>query len=87
MWTFISSDGVLAWDGLKITPKDLTDALYTAKLHGSLQPTLISDARQYGKVAYPIKGMEELFEELKDGHPVIILQNLGLEWYPNGIMQ
>jgi len=73
---------VLAWDGLKITPKDLTDALYTAKLHGSLQPTLISAARQYGKVAYPIKGMEELFEELKAGHPVIILQNLGLEWYP-----
>jgi tetratricopeptide (TPR) repeat protein len=73
---------LLAWDGLNITPHDLTDAVYTAKLHGSLQPSLISAARQYGRVAYPIKGLKELFEELNAGHPVIILQNLGLKWYP-----
>ena len=73
---------LLAWDGLNITPNDLTDAVYTAKLHGSLQPSLISAARQYGRVAYPIKGLKELFEELNAGHPVIILQNLGLKWYP-----
>lgn len=73
---------VLAWDGLKITPNDLTVTVYTAKLHGSLQPSLISAARQYGRVAYPIKGLQELFEELNAGHPVIILQNLGLKWYP-----
>lgn len=73
---------VLSWDGLRINPDDLTDAVYTAKLHGSLQPSLISAARQYGRVAYPIKGMEELFEELNAGHPVIVLQNLGLKWYP-----
>ncbi len=73
---------VLAWNGLRISPDDLTDAVYTAKLHGSLQPSLISAARQYGRVAYPIKGMEELFEELNAGHPVIVLQNLGLKWYP-----
>lgn len=73
---------LLAWDGLNITPNDLTDAVYTAKLHGSLQPSLISAARQYGRVAYPIKGLKELFKELNVGHPVIILQNLGLKWYP-----
>lgn len=73
---------VLSWDGLRISPDDLTDAVYTAKLHGSLQPSLISAARQYGRVAYPIKGMEDLFEELNAGHPVIVLQNLGLKWYP-----
>jgi tetratricopeptide (TPR) repeat protein len=73
---------LLAWDGLNISPNDLTDAVYTAKLHGSLQPSLISAARQYGRVAYPIKGLKELFEELNAGHPVIILQNLGLKWYP-----
>ena len=73
---------VLAWDGLKIVPDDLTDAVYTAKLHGSLQPSLISAARQYGRVAYPIEGMKELFAEVNAGHPVIVLQNLGLKWYP-----
>ena len=73
---------VFAWDGLRINPDDLTVAVYTAKLHGSLQPSLISAARQYGRVAYPIKGMNELFEELNAGHPVIVLQNLGLKRYP-----
>jgi tetratricopeptide (TPR) repeat protein len=73
---------VLAWTGLELTPNDLTVDVYTPVLHGSLQPSLISAARQYGRVAYPIKGLEELFAEINDNHPVIVLQNLGLKWYP-----
>jgi tetratricopeptide (TPR) repeat protein len=73
---------VLAWSGLELAPDDLTDDVYTAELHGSLQPSLISAARQYGRVAYPIQGIKELFAELNAGHPVIVLQNLGLNWYP-----
>ena len=73
---------VLAWSGLELTPDDVTDDVYTAELQGSLQPSLISAARQYGRVAYPIQGAKELFAELNAGHPVIVLQNLGLRWYP-----
>ncbi|KPK36777.1 MAG: hypothetical protein AMK70_01020 [Nitrospira bacterium SG8_35_1] len=73
---------VLAWTGLELTPNDLTVDVYTPVLHGSLQPSLISVARQYGRVAYPIKGLKELFAEINDNHPVIVLQNLGLRWYP-----
>ena len=73
---------VLAWTGLELTPNDLAVDVYSPVLHGSLQPSLISAARQYGRVAYPIKGFKELFAEINDNHPVIVLQNLGLSWYP-----
>ena len=73
---------VLAWTGLELTPDDLTVDIYTPRLRGSLQPSLISAARQYGRVAYPIEGSKELFAEVSAGHPVIVLQNLGLTWYP-----
>jgi tetratricopeptide (TPR) repeat protein len=73
---------VLTWSGLELSPDDLTADVYTPDLHGSLQPSLISAARHYGRVAYPIKGPVEMFAEVSARHPVIILQNLGLSWYP-----
>lgn len=72
---------VLAWTGIALTPNDLTDDVYTPNFHGSLQPSLISVARQYGRVAYPIEGSKELFAEVSARHPVIVLQNLDLSWY------
>jgi len=73
---------VLAWTGLELSPHDLAADVYTSSLKGSLQPSLITAARQYGKVAYPINGTRELFAELDAAYPVIVLQNLGLSWYP-----
>ena len=73
---------VLAWSGLELTPEDLIDDVYTPNLQGSLQPSLIGVARQYGRVVYPIEGLRELLAEVSARHPVIILQNLGLSWYP-----
>jgi hypothetical protein len=64
---------VLAWSGLELSPDDLADEVYIEKLHGSIQPSLIGAARQYGPVAYPIQGSKELYTELNQGHPVIIL--------------
>lgn len=73
---------VLAWSGLELTPENLIDDVYTPNLQGSLQPSLIAAARQYGRVVYPIEGFKELFQEVGAGYPVIVLQNLGLNWYP-----
>lgn len=73
---------LLGWSGLSVKPEELTSAVYSPKLQGSLQPSLISAARSYGRVAYPIAGPQELFIELEAGHPVIVLQNLGLSWFP-----
>jgi hypothetical protein len=73
---------LLGWSGLSVQPEDLTSEVYSPKLRGSLQSSLVSAARNHDRVAYPITGPEELFVELEAGHPVIILQNLGLSWYP-----
>jgi hypothetical protein len=56
--------------------------MYLHQIFKVVQPSLISAARHYGRVAYPIRGLQELFAEVNAKHPVIVLQNLGLNWYP-----
>ena len=73
---------VLSWSGHQVGPDELTPQVYTPSLEGSLQPALIAGARRHGRVAYPISGADALLREIADGHPVIVLQNLGLSWYP-----
>ncbi len=72
----------LAWSGLDVKPAELTDKVYTASLQGSLQPAMIAGARRSGRLAYAIAGTEALIREIAAGHPVIVLQNLGLSWIP-----
>jgi hypothetical protein len=73
---------VLSWSGLQISPDELTPQVYTPSLKGSLQPAMIAATRRQGKVAYPINGAQALLREIAAGHPVIVLQNLGLSWMP-----
>ena len=72
----------LGWSGLDVTPDELKEKVYTAALQGSLQPAMITGARRFGRLAYEISGTQALMHELAAGHPVIILQNLGLSWMP-----
>jgi tetratricopeptide (TPR) repeat protein len=74
---------VLDWSGVGIGPQALTDKLYIPARQGSLQPELIAQARQYGRLVYQIPPKPEaLLDELEAGHPVLVLQNLALSWYP-----
>jgi tetratricopeptide (TPR) repeat protein len=72
----------LAWSGLEIDADELAPQVYTPSLKGSLQPAMITAARRHGRVAYPISGAKALLKEIAAGHPVIVLQNLGLTWVP-----
>lgn len=73
---------VLAWSGLSVDPEALRPWVYTESLKGSLQPALTAAARRSGRVALEIAGREALLQELAAGHPVVVLQNLGLAWMP-----
>lgn len=73
---------VLAWSGLAVKPEELTPIAYTPSRRGSLQPDMIAAARRLGRIAYVISGAETLVREVAAGHPVIVLQNLGLSWFP-----
>ena len=72
----------LSWSGLQIDPDELTPQVYTPSLKGSLQPAMIAATLRQGRVAYPIGGARVLLKEIDAGHPVIVLQNLGLSWIP-----
>jgi len=74
---------VLQAEGIDVVPEKLTAAVYLPERKGSLQIELTAAARSYGLVAYPLSaGIEALVAEIDAGNPVLILQNLGLDWWP-----
>ncbi len=73
----------LDWTGTPVDLDALTREVYTPELKGSLQFSLVSAARRQGRIAYPIARPEDLFAEITAGHPVVVLQNLGLSWLPS----
>jgi len=69
--------------GVNISPDELVDKVYIPARQGSLQIEMIAAARQYGLVPYVLdKNVTSLLEELRAGHPVLVLLNLGLDWIP-----
>jgi len=73
---------VLNWIDSSISLEGLTPEVFTPGRKGSLQSVMVGAVRRNGQIAYVFKGLNDLFTELAAGHPVIILQNLGLPWYP-----
>lgn len=74
---------VLQWQGLNIKDSDLVPQVYLPERKGSLQVELLAATRRHGLIPYVIdKNMTALLKEVKAGNPVLVLQNLGLDWYP-----
>ena len=73
----------LNWAGVRVTPDQLATEVYLPKRKGSLQIEMVAAARRNGRIAYVIQpGLPSLLSELGAGNPVVILENLGLSWYP-----
>jgi hypothetical protein len=72
---------VLEWGGLAVAPDTLRSQIFTPGRSGGLQSDIVAAARRHGRVAYPVSTLDELLTELSTGHPVLVLQNLGLSWY------
>ncbi|HVS25715.1 MAG TPA: PA2778 family cysteine peptidase [Burkholderiales bacterium] len=69
--------------GAKATPEQLKPEVYLPWRKGSLQVEMLAGARRQGFVAYPLSsGFPDLLADVAGGAPVIVLQNLGLSWYP-----
>ena len=73
---------VLRWAGKNVALDDIVPEVYTPGMKGSLQTDMISASRRNGMMAVPIEGMAALLNEINAGHPVIIFENLGLNWAP-----
>lgn len=74
---------VLDWGGARLRPEDLVSEVYVPGRKGSFQVEMIAAARRHGFVPYPLTpSFDALISEVTAGHPVLVLQNLGLDWYP-----
>jgi len=74
---------VLGASGLDIDPAALVPQVYLPGRRGSLQVELVAAARRHGRLAYTLAPrLEDLLREVAAGHPVLVLQNLGTDWYP-----
>jgi tetratricopeptide (TPR) repeat protein len=72
----------IAWSGMPLRPEDLVDEVYTPARRGSLQVAVVAAARRHGRIAYQISDLASIFPEIAAGNPVLILQNLGVSWFP-----
>lgn len=74
---------VLAAAGEDVVPEDLVSQVYLPGREGSLQFELMAAARLRGFVPYELDPrLDGVMQEVRAGNPVLVLQNLGLDWYP-----
>lgn len=69
--------------GREATPAALVAQVYVPARRGSLQAEMLAATRRHGLVAYEIAPrLEALLREVAAGTPVLVLQNLALDWAP-----
>jgi tetratricopeptide (TPR) repeat protein len=74
---------ILKAGGFGASPDALAPLVYLPARQGSLPLDMLGGARRLGAVALRIEpSVEALFEQIAQGRPVVVLQNLGLSWYP-----
>ncbi|MGJ8692274.1 MAG: PA2778 family cysteine peptidase [Thalassotalea sp.] len=74
---------IFEFNGIKLSPDDIAPQLFIPGRKGSLQLEMVAAIRQQGLLAYSEKSnLEKLMTLVNLNIPVIVLQNLGLDWYP-----
>lgn len=69
--------------GRAATPESLLPQVFLPARKGSLQAEMLATARRHDLLAYPLAPrLEDLLQELAAGTPVVVLQNLALDWVP-----
>lgn len=74
---------VLNARGREVTPDELVPRVYLPAREGSLQVEMVAAVRRQGLMAIPVEtSLDGLLEAVAAGRPVLVLQNLGLNWLP-----
>ncbi len=73
----------LAASGVEVTADALVERVYLPGRKGSLQPELLAASRSFDRLPYVLEpSLPALLSEVAAGHPVLVLQNYGLESVP-----
>lgn len=74
---------VLNVRGVGVVPDELVSRVYLPGREGSLQLEMVAAVRRAGLMAIMVEpALDALLAEVAAGHPVLVLQNLGLDWLP-----
>ena len=69
--------------GATTSPGLLKDQVFIPDREGSLQIEMVAAARTHDMLVYPLQPrLEAVLAEVAAGNPVLVLQNLALDWYP-----
>lgn len=65
------------------TPDALSPSLFLPEREGTVRTELLAVSRAHGRIPLTVDGgLDGIVEALRDGYPVLVLQNLGIEWIP-----
>lgn len=74
---------LLEFHGVKTSLDELSRQIYIPGRKGSLQIEMTAAARRHEILPYKLEpDMLDIFTEIAAGNPVLVLQNLSFEWYP-----
>ncbi len=73
---------LLQASGVNVLPEALVADVYVPGRHGSFTVEMQAAARRHGRLAYRLpQTLDAVLEQIDDGRPVLVFQNLGLNWY------
>lgn len=74
---------MLTQRGIDISPEHLVDRVYLPGRKGSLQVEMVAAARAHDLLVYPLEPkLEAILSEVAAGNPVLVLQNLAFDRWP-----
>jgi hypothetical protein len=74
---------ILAYEGLDVNADSLAPSVYVKGLKGSLQAELLAATRRRGLIPYVLEPTPSaVFAAVREGKPVLVLENLGLKRVP-----
>ncbi len=74
---------LLGQSGVVVTPSDLAAEIYLPGREGTLGIELTAAVRRYGRLPERLPPrLDAITQALAQGHAVLVLQNLGLDWLP-----
>jgi tetratricopeptide (TPR) repeat protein len=69
--------------GIAATPEALVPQVYVPQREGSLAPEMLAAGRRNGAFSMTIPPtLDALLTEIAAGNPVVVLENLSLQWFP-----
>ncbi|MCQ4324523.1 hypothetical protein CXK94_07035 [Stutzerimonas stutzeri] len=74
---------MLTQRGIAVSPEQLVEQVYIPQRKGSLQVEMVAAARSKGLLVYPLHPrLETVLAEVSAGNPVLVLQNLAFDRWP-----